>query len=232
MLDINEFKARNAEAQQINIKIQQAQGAIDENKRQFEKLCAEYQNIYNQPITIDNLAQILADCEAEIKAQGEAQAQAIENAKAGVVITTATAEQGTTPAQMTGNQAQGTTTAAQMTGNQAQMTGKTAAQGTIPAQMTNTAAQMTPNQPTQGTPQPQNPFPPAPTAPVNPVAPAPVSINMLGQAAIQASSVPDTAMPTSQGTTPAPIQPTSGVAGWNTQGTPDFNAILGGKFGG
>lgn len=275
-MDISTFKTRNEEAQKINIKIQQARGAIEENKRQFAELCAKYKATYNQDITAENLAQILAECEAEIEKQSEEQALAIERAKAGILVSSsdtqtegnaeASAEDATPNGQTTGVASNINSTQPAVGGPRQENKPQ---QGTLGGQNTGATGVgdganiggnekiLAPvdglnagNAPSAGiagaaqnsvgvfTPQPINPTNPVGILPTAPVAPAPtqmnnpISVSAFGAGAIQASTPVDTKMPTSQAVPTTPIQPTQQVAGWGQQGTPDFNAILGGKFGG
>lgn len=275
-MDISTFKARNEEAQAINIKIQQARGAIEENKRQFAELCAKYKATYNQDITAENLAQILADCEAEIEKQSEEQALAIERAKAGILVSSsdtqttvdgASSGEGTTPSGQTAGVANNINSTQPTVGggrqenvpqqgipNGQNMVGTGVGGGAniggnekILAPVGGLNAGNTPSVGNAGvaqnsvagfTPQPINPTNPVGILPNAPVAPAPtqmnnpISVSAFGAGAIQASTPADNKMPTAQVAQPAPMQPTQQVAGWGQQGTPDFNAILGGKFGG
>lgn len=80
-MTIAEFKAKNAEAQAFNVKIQQARGAIEENKRQFAMLCAEYKATYGEDVTADNIEQLLAKVSGELAQQVAAQERAINEAR-------------------------------------------------------------------------------------------------------------------------------------------------------
>lgn len=80
-MTIAEFKNRNAEAQAFNVKIQQARGAIEENKRQFEQLCAEYKAQYGEDVNADNVEALLSKVTAELERQVEAQERAIAEAR-------------------------------------------------------------------------------------------------------------------------------------------------------
>ena len=291
MLDISTFKARNQEAQKINISIQQARGGIEENKRQFAELCAKYKATYNQDITAENLPTILAECEADVKKQTEEQVLAIERAKAGIVVpSSGTYDNNTSNASDNSTTTNGVSGGVENTSNSAQPAVGGASVQSV-AQQANAGTQngvasgvdasatpeisknfsdpvnnpvnisATPTTPVTGVVAGNNPqpavtgvpatnsvgvFTPQPTAPVNPVgilpnapvAPAPTQMNnpisasSFGAAALQSATPVDTKMPATQAVAPAPIQPTQQVAGWGNQPTPDFNAILGGKFGG
>lgn len=206
-MTIEEFKAGNERANALNVKIQQAQGALEENKRQFEKLCAEFEAEYHIKVTAENLDSLLASTLAEVTALAEEQRKAIEDAEKSIYI-----EMGTTNAAQFGtSQAQGTANAAQPANTQP-------ASNVAPVQ----PAVAAPTQPTYtaptGTAHPQAVFGAAPAR----VIPSPEALQQA-----QLAQNPEMAMPNISSDIPAikpSIQGNSSVV--------DFDKILGGKFGG
>lgn len=85
-MTIEEFKAGNAKANELNIKIQQAQGALEENKRQFEKLCKEFEAEYNISVTAENLDELINATLKEVTALAEEQRKAIADAEQSIYI--------------------------------------------------------------------------------------------------------------------------------------------------
>ena len=245
-ISIADFKARNAEAQAINAEIQKAQGAIEENRRQFAKLCEEYEKQFGEHVDEKNLAEILARVTADVQAQAEVQALAIEKAKAGIVITDDSNEEtvASTPSPTS-------------TPVQASTPAPAAVQTPAPAPVT---PPQTPVAPVQTNPfvapppvAPAAPVTPPPVAPAAPTqtnpfltpaadgeAPKPFSAAALSAAAVKqanAASVPDMTQQISatQSTAEAaPTFPGVSIPGWNipTGNSLDFNAMLGGAFGG
>lgn len=206
-MTIEEFKAGNERANALNIKIQQAQGALEENKRQFEKLCAEFEAEYHVKVTAENLDSLLASTLAEVTALAEEQRKAIEDAEKSIYIETGTAN----AAQFGTSQAQGTANAAQPANTQP-------ASNVAPVQPTVAA----PTQPTYtaptGTAHPQAVFGAAPAR----VIPSPEALQQA-----QLAQNPEMTMPNISSDIPAikpSIQDNSSVV--------DFDKILGGKFGG
>lgn len=214
-MTIEEFKAGNERANALNIKIQQAQGALEENKRQFEKLCAEFEAEYHVKVTAENLDSLLASTLAEVTALAEEQRKAIEDAEKSIYIETGT----TNAAQF------GTSVAAQPVNTQP-------ASNVAPTQPVNTqpAPNVAPAQPAVAA--PTQPTYTAPTGTAHPqavfgAAPARVipSPEALQQA--QLAQNPEMTMPNISSDIPAikpSIQDNSSVV--------DFDKILGGKFGG
>lgn len=206
-MTIEEFKAGNERANALNIKIQQAQGALEENKRQFEKLCAEFEVEYHVKVTAENLDSLLASTLAEVTALAEEQRKAIEDAEKSIYIETGT----TNAAQFGTSQAQGTANAAQPVNTQP-------ASNVAPVQ----PAVAAPTQPTYtaptGTAHPQAVFGAAPAR----VIPSPEALQQA-----QLAQNPEMTMPNISSDIPAikpSIQDNSSVV--------DFDKILGGKFGG
>lgn len=201
-MTIEEFKAGNERANALNIKIQQAQGALEENKRQFEKLCAEFEAEYHVKVTAENLDSLLASTLAEVTALAEEQRKAIEDAEKSIYI-----EMGTTNAAQFGtSQAQAQPVNTQPASNVAPVQPAVAA----PTQPTYTA-------PT-GTAHPQAVFGAAPAR----VIPSPEALQQA-----QLAQNPEMTMPNISSDIPAikpSIQDNSSVV--------DFDKILGGKFGG
>lgn len=220
-MNIETFKAGNAEAQKLNAEIQRAHGALEENKRQFDKLCAEYNATYGCNITAENLEAELASVMQTVQAQANAQAQAIAAAKNGIIVDdSANAEAPvaqTAPSPVTGTIPQSQQTVA-------------------PVQTAIPQPQTAPS-PVQGTiPQPQ--VAPAPVESV-PEAPAPrpmSAASLSSQAFAQSSVAPNLTDPTANAPktneTAGSIQGT-GIPNWGNPGqVVDFSAMLGGKFGG
>lgn len=206
-MTIEEFKAGNERANALNIKIQQAQGALEENKRQFEKLCAEFEVEYHVKVTAENLDSLLASTLAEVTALAEEQRKAIEDAEKSIYIETGTAN----AAQFGTSQTQGTANAAQPVNTQP-------ASNVAPVQ----PAVAAPTQPTYtaptGTAHPQAVFGAAPAR----VIPSPEALQQA-----QLAQNPEMTMPNISSDIPAikpSIQDNSSVV--------DFDKILGGKFGG
>lgn len=214
-MTIEEFKAGNERANALNIKIQQAQGALEENKRQFEKLCAEFEAEYHVKVTAENLDSLLASTLAEVTALAEEQRKAIEDAEKSIYIETGTAQasatpvaDNTVPAQFGAQQPQTNTTPAQF--------------GTPQAQAPVSPVPVQPQQPTYtaptGTAQPQAVFGTAPAR----VTPSPEALQQA-----QLAQNPEMSVPSLSPDIPAikpSIQDSSSVV--------DFDKILGGKFGG
>lgn len=206
-MTIEEFKAGNERANALNVKIQQAQGALEENKRQFEKLCAEFEAEYHVKVTAENLDSLLASTLAEVAALAEEQRKAIEDAEKSIYIETGT----TNAAQFGTSQVQGTANAAQPVNTQP-------ASNVAPVQ----PAVAAPTQPTYtaptGTVHPQAVFGAAPAR----VTPSPEALQQA-----QLAQNPEMTMPNISSDIPAikpSIQDNSSVV--------DFDKILGGKFGG
>lgn len=202
-MTIEEFKAGNERANALNVKIQQAQGALEENKRQFEKLCAEFEAEYHVKVTAENLDSLLASTLAEVTALAEEQKKAIEDAEKSIYI-----EAGTAPAPV--GQAQAPVTPA---------TDNTAFGNTVAPVA---PASVPPQQPTYtvptGTAQPQAVFGTAPAR----VTPSPEALQQA-----QLAQNPELTMPNISADIPAikpSIQDGTSVV--------DFDKILGGKFGG
>lgn len=217
-MNIETFKAGNAEAQKLNAEIQRAHGALEENKRQFDKLCAEYNATYGCNITAENLEAELASVMQTVQAQANAQAQAIAAAKNGIIVDdSANAEAPVT------------------------QTAPSPATGTIPQPQQTVAPVRTAipqpqvaSSPVQGTiPQPQV----APASVEEAPAPRPMSAASLSsQAFAQSSVAPNLTDPTANAPktseTAGSIQG-SGIPNWGNPGqVVDFSAMLGGKFGG
>lgn len=218
-MDIETFKARNLEAQKLNAEIQRAQGALEENKRQFEALCAEYKATYGEELTAETLEAEMNSVLASVTAMAQAQAQAIEAAKSGVIVSEEAdnSVSGTAPAQVA----------------------PAPAQNPAPVPVQNPA-------PAQVAPAPvQNPAPvpnifgnagiPAPTPAPEPARPMSASVLTAGALA-QSAGAPSIPDPLAQAQTPAPentIKATNGIPGWgNPNQSFDFSAMMGGKFGG
>ena len=125
-MTIEEFKAGNARANELNIKIQQAQGALEENKRQFEKLCKEFEAEYNISVTAENLDELINATLKEVTALAEEQRKAIADAEQSIYIeqpqaqTSQTAGAQGTVAQAAGVQPQPQTVQSQVQGTVAQ----------------------------------------------------------------------------------------------------------------
>lgn len=206
-MTIEEFKAGNERANALNIKIQQAQGALEENKRQFEKLCAEFEAEYHVKVTAENLDSLLASTLAEVTALAEEQRKAIEDAEKSIYIETGTA-----------NAAQSGTSQVQGTANAVQPVNTQPASNVAPVQ----PAVAAPTQPTYtaptGTAHPQAVFGAAPAR----VIPSPEALQQA-----QLAQNPEMTMPNISSDIPAikpSIQDNASVV--------DFDKILGGKFGG
>lgn len=206
-MTIEEFKAGNERANALNIKIQQAQGALEENKRQFEKLCAEFEAEYHVKVTAENLDSLLASTLAEVTALAEEQRKAIEDAEKSIYIETGTA-----------NAAQSGTLQVQGTANAVQPVNTQPASNVAPVQ----PAVAAPTQPTYtaptGTAHPQAVFGAAPAR----VIPSPEALQQA-----QLAQNPEMTMPNISSDIPAikpSIQDNASVV--------DFDKILGGKFGG
>lgn len=223
-MDIETFKARNLEAQKLNAEIQRAQGALEENKRQFEALCAEYKATYGEELTAETLEAEMNSVLASVTAMAQAQAQAIEAAKSGVIVSEEADSfaSGTAPAQVAPAPVQAT-----------------------PAQVAPAPAQVAPV-PVQVAPVPvQNPAPvpnifgnagiPAPTPAPEPARPMSASV-LTASALAQSAGAPSISDPLAQAQSSAPentIQATNGIPGWgNPNQSFDFSAMMGGKFGG
>lgn len=219
-MNIDEFKANNDVAQQLNAEIQRAHGALEENKRQFDKLCAEYNEAYHCNITAETLEAELASVMQTVQAQATAQAAAIERAKQGIVISDAPVS-GTTSPDVAPAPVQTAVPPANMSA--------------VPA----SAGARMPNM--------VNPAVAVPTPAVNVATPAvseaeapaprPVSAASLSaQAFSQAMSSADLTDPTSREVAKTPDAEKitgSGILGWNNSTrNVDFSAMLGGKFGG
>lgn len=212
-MDIETFKARNLEAQKLNAEIQRAQGALEENKRQFEALCAEYKATYGEELTAETLEAEMNSVLASVTAMAQAQAQAIEAAKSGVIVS----EEADSPASGTAP--------AQVAPAPVQNPAPVPVQNPVPAQV---APAPVPNIfGNTGIPAPT----PAPE-PARPISASVLTAGALAQSA-GAPSIPD---PLAQAQTPAPentIQATNGIPGWgNPNQSFDFSAMMGGKFGG
>lgn len=202
-MTIEEFKAGNERANALNVKIQQAQGALEENKRQFEKLCAEFEAEYHVKVTAENLDSLLASTLAEVTALAEEQKKAIEDAEKSIYI-----EAGTAPAPV--EQAQPSVTPAADNTNFGNTVAPVVPAPVPPQQPTYTA-------PT-GTAQPQAVFGATPAR----VTPSPEALQQA-----QLAQNPELTMPNISADIPAikpSIQDGTSVV--------DFDKILGGKFGG
>lgn len=220
-MTIEEFKAGNERANALNIKIQQAQGALEENKRQFDKLCAEFEAEYHVKVTAENLDSLLASTLAEVTALAEEQRKAIEDAEKSIYIETGT----TNAAQFGTSQVQGTANAAQPVNTQS-------ASNVAPVQPVNTqpASNVAPVQPAVAA--PTQPTYTAPTGTAQPqaifgAAPARVTPSPEALQQAQLAQNPEMTMPNISSDIPAikpSIQDNSSVV--------DFDKILGGKFGG
>lgn len=258
---IKEFEARNAEAQRINAEIQKAQGALEENKRQFEELCKKYEAEYGEPVNAENIEQIFNRVYSEVAAAAEEQRVALENARNGVIVPTGqpAVEQNTAQA---GTAQVGTVQTAQNfapAGQPVSQTVSQATQGLIDAAQNFAAGTQ------QGFVAPQQPAPVQQTASpaANPIFGAPTSAAqstnavqlspvggqvMFGSAEapagtqpISASAIPQTAFtaqadikqPVEQDTSEQ-IKPAYNIPGWGTANNSDidFNQVLGGTFGG
>lgn len=219
-IDINEFRARNNEAQRINADIQKAQGARDENKRQFEMMCKKYKDTYGEELTADNIEEVLNRVGEEVVRQSQAQAQAIERAKQGIVIAAqAPVQAATAPAQVTQAPTQPATSPVQAP---VQMPVSPAQ----PVEQTSTPASF-------GTPVSQPTAPNLGTSVAFGEVAKPMSASMLSSAALtQSNTQPDLSMPKEENQMPQNA-PAMGIPGWTPpQGGVNFDALLGGKFGG
>lgn len=212
-MDIETFKARNLEAQKLNAEIQRAQGALEENKRQFEALCAEYKATYGEELTAETLEAEMNSVLASVTAMAQAQAQAIEAAKSGVIVSEEadSPASGTAPAQVAPAPVQNPTPVPVQNPAPAQV---------APAPVPNIFGNM-------GIPAPT----PAPE-PARPMSASVLTASALAQSA-GAPNIPD---PLAQAQSSAPentIQATNGIPGWgNPNQSFDFSAMMGGKFGG
>lgn len=224
-MTIEEFKAGNKRANALNVKIQQAQGALEENKRQFEKLCAEFEAEYHVKVTAENLDSLLASTLAEVTALAEEQKKAIEDAEKSIYIEAGTAPAPVEQAQVPVEQAQASTVPSQSSVTPA--TANTAFGNSVATQaqvpVTPVApAPVPPQQPTYtaptGTAQPQAVFGATPAR----VTPSPEALQQA-----QLAQNPELTMPNISADIPAikpSIQDGTSVV--------DFDKILGGKFGG
>lgn len=175
-MTIAEFKNRNAEAQAFNVKIQQARGAIEENKRQFEQLCAEYKAQYGEDVNADNIEALLNKVTAELERQVVAQERAIAEARESIykVADTGVTDEGN--ADDVGTTEMGT-----------------AAETVAPAAMPTPAPIPAPAAVAPAPVAPVAVAPtPAPVAPVAPVAPAPVAVDN-GEVTLGAVAAPEIA---------------------------------------
>ena len=205
-MNIDEFKANNDVAQKLNAEIQRAHGALEENKRQFDKLCAEYNEAYHCNITAETLEAELASVMQTVQAQAAAQAAAIERAKQGIVIS---------DAPVSG------TTAPDVAPAPVQTAVPSPSMGTVPVSVVAST-------PSMSTPVASEEEPPAP----RPVSAASLS----AQAFSQAMSSVDLTDPMSREVAKTPDADKitgTGILGWdNPTRNVDFSAMLGGKFGG
>lgn len=222
-MNIDEFKANNDVAQQLNAEIQRAHGALEENKRQFDKLCAEYNEAYHCNITAETLEAELASVMQTVQAQATAQAAAIERAKQGIVISDAPVS-GTTSPDVAPAQVQTAVPPVNMSA-------VPASAGAPMPNMVNPAVAV--NTATPAVSEAETPAVSEAEAP----APRPVSAASLSaQAFSQAMSSANMTDPTSREVAKTPDAEKitgSGILGWNNSTrNVDFSAMLGGKFGG
>lgn len=210
-MTIEEFKAGNKRANALNVKIQQAQGALEENKRQFEKLCTEFEAEYHVKVTAENLDSLLASTLAEVTALAEEQKKAIEDAEKSIYIEAGTAPAPVEQAQPSVTPATDNTAFGNSVTTQAQAPVTPVAPAPVPPQ------QPTYTAPT-GTAQPQAVFGATPAR----VTPSPEALQQA-----QLAQNPELTMPNISADIPAikpSIQDGTSVV--------DFDKILGGKFGG
>lgn len=217
-MDIETFKARNLEAQKLNAEIQRAQGALEENKRQFEALCAEYKATYGEELTAETLEAEMNSVLASVTAMAQAQAQAIEAAKSGVIVSEEVdnSVSGTAPAQVA----------------------PAPVQNPVPTQVASVPAQNPAPAFVAPTPAP-NIFGStgisAPTPASEPARPMSASV-LTASALAQSAGAPNIPDPLAQAQSSAPentIKATNGIPGWgNPNQSFDFSAMMGGKFGG
>ena len=237
-MNISEFKERNQEAQRINAEIQKAQGARDENERQFKLLCEQYEATYGEHIDANNLEEVLNRVAREVEAQAAAQAKAIELAKNGVVIQEQVVQepvqQSITPAQSAViPPAQSVAPQQVAVAPPVQEPVQATLFDTPPAQPAQVQA-VTPPVVQQAAPPVAQPAITSPQPVETPtVSPTPISAVNLSAAALQQSNTqPDLRQPEETNNTET-ITPSVAVPGWGVpQGTVDFSQLLGGSFGG